>query len=158
MESFGITIGEREVWANKIPFGLLPHDRTRHLYIIGQTGTGKSNLLGELVRQDIEAGEGIALIDPHGDLADQIFDHIPRSRIDDVIVIDTDDREHPIAINPFYRVPKDEQSLVAANLVSTMKHTWSDSWGPRLQYILGNATRTVIAAPMRRIGTQYGGA
>jgi type IV secretory pathway TraG/TraD family ATPase VirD4 len=156
MESIGITIGEREVWAKKIPFGLLPHDRHRHLYIIGQTGTGKSSLIGELVRQDLDAGEGLALIDPHGDLADQVLEHVPRSRTDDVIVIDTDDRSRPIAINPFYRVPADEQSLVAANLVSTMKHTWSDSWGPRLQYILGNAARTVVAAPDRHRPTILG--
>jgi hypothetical protein len=147
MESFGITIGEREIWRERVPFGLLPADRLRHLYIIGQTGTGKSSLIAELARQDIEAGEGLALIDPHGDLADLVLEHVPAHRTDDVIVIDGDDRERPIAINPLYRVPRDEQSLVTANIVATMKHSWPDSWGPRLQYILGNAIRTVIAVP-----------
>ena len=144
-----LIIGDYEVWGQRRPFGLLPADRARHLYIIGQTGTGKSTLLAELVRQDIEAGEGVALIDPHGDLIDEVLMAMPSHRVDDVVLIDTADRQLPVGINPFYRVPEDERPLVAANLVGTMKHVWSDSWGPRLQYILGNAVGALLDAPDR---------
>jgi hypothetical protein len=147
MENDRLIIGDREVWGRQRPFGLLPADRARHLYIIGQTGTGKSTLIAELVRQDIEAGAGVALLDPHGDLIDEVLTFVPSRRIDDVILIDTADREWPLALNPFYRVPEDERPLVAANLVATMKHAWSDSWGPRLQYILGNAVGALLEAP-----------
>ena len=77
MESNAIIIGQRESWGKRTPFGLLPDDRQRHVYLIGSTGTGKSTLIGELVRQDMAAGEGLALIDPHGDLADQVLEAVP---------------------------------------------------------------------------------
>lgn len=141
-----LIIGDCEVWGQRRPFGLLPEDRARHLYIIGQTGTGKSTLLAELVRQDIEAGQGVALIDPHGDLIDEVLTVIPSRRVDDVILIDTADRDRPVGINPFYRVAPDDRPLVSANLVATMKHVWADSWGPRLQYILGNAIGALLDA------------
>ena len=144
-----LIIGDYEAWGQRRPFGLLPADRARHLYIIGQTGTGKSTLLAELVRQDIEAGEGVALIDPHGDLIDEVLTVMPSHRVDDVVLIDTADRQLPVGINPFYRVPEDARPLVVANLIGTMKHVWSDSWGPRLQYILGNAVGALLDAPDR---------
>ena len=142
-----IAIGERWQWGGEVPFGISGADRHRHLYLVGQTGTGKSTLLRRLIAQDIEANQGLALLDPHGDLAEELLCHIPRRRIDDVVIVDPSDHEHPVAFNPFYRVPPDEQPLVAANTISAFKHVWSDSWGPRLEYILYNAVAALLAAP-----------
>ena len=142
-----LQIGMREVWGGWHPFGLSNADRARHIYIIGQTGTGKSTLIRELIGQDIVAGRGCALIDPHGDLAHDVLDLIPKHRTDDVVLLDPSDTAFPVGINPFYHVKKDNRSLVAANLVATMKHIWRDSWGPRLEYILYNTIAALLDAP-----------
>lgn len=131
-----IHLGLRESWGGSVPLTLSRADRRRHLYIIGQTGTGKSTLLRYLLAQDIQAGQGCAILDPHGDLAHEVLDAVPRHRVDDVIVLDPSDIARPPGFNPFYRVPKDERSLVAASITATFKHIWRDSWGPRLEYIL----------------------
>lgn len=140
-------LGYRQVWGGEVPLQLLRRDRRRHLYIIGQTATGKSTLLENLIQQDIADGSGCALIDPHGDLALNVLDGVPGRRIDDVIVVDPSDIEHPVGFNPFYCVPQDERALVAANLTATFKHVWRDSWGPRLEYILFNTIAALLDAP-----------
>ena len=81
-----------------------PEERRRHLYIVGQTGTGKSTLLLNLIRQDLVAGEGVALLDPHGDLAEAVLDHVPRARTNDLVYINPADVERPIGFNPLSRV------------------------------------------------------
>jgi hypothetical protein len=146
MEDY-VTIGWRQVWGGEVPLQLYRRDRRRHLYIIGQTATGKSTLMRNLIAQDILAGAGCALIDPHGDLALEVLDCVPGARIDDVVVIDPSDSDHPVGFNPFYRVPPDERALVAANLTATFKHIWRDSWGPRLEYILFNTVAALLDAP-----------
>lgn len=123
---------------------LSPADRRRHLYVIGQTGTGKSKLILNLLRQDVGGGAGVTLIDPHGDLAEAILPWVPRRRTDDVIVLDPSDRDYVVGINPLFRVPADERALVASNLVATMRHIWRDSWGPRLEYILMHTIRALL--------------
>ena len=140
-------IGARQVWGGTQPFGISAENRRRHLYAIGQTGTGKSTLLKTCVAQDIAAGEGVALIDPHGDLIDEVLELVPGWRVDDVILLDPSDRDHVVGFNPFYRVAADEQALVASNLVASFRHVWSDSWGPRLEYILYNCVAALLAAP-----------
>lgn len=147
MESNFLQIGERIVWGNALPFGLSREDRRQHLYIVGQTGTGKSTLLTQLFQQDIRNGEGCAFIDPHGDAARHILTLIPRSRTDDVVLIEPSDLMHPIALNPFYHVAPDDRPLVASNLVSAFKHLWRDSWGPRLEYLLYNTIAAILDAP-----------
>lgn len=142
-------LGVHETWTQQIPFGLWPADRARHLHLVGQTGTDKSTLMTHLVRQDIEAGAGVTLIDPHGDLADVVCDVIPSRRIDDVAILDPTDIAHPPAFNPFYRVPVDDRARVASNWVATFKHAYPDSWGPRLEHILRNVVRLVLDAPDR---------
>lgn len=142
-----VHIGQQHVWGGEVPLTLSRRDRRRHLYIIGQTATGKSALLRNLIAEDIAAGAGCALIDPHGDLALEVMDCVPGSRIDDVIVVDLSDTEHPVGVNPFYRVPSDERALTAANLTATFKHIWRDSWGPRLEYILFNTIAALLDAP-----------
>ena len=89
-----IIIGTRELWGQEVPFSLLHHDRRHHLYTIGKSGSGKTTLLRNLILQDIEAGRGVAVIDPHGDLANDLLDHLPRHRIEDVAYFNPSDLEY----------------------------------------------------------------
>ena len=122
-------------------------ERRRHLYIVGQTGTGKSTLLLNLIRQDLVAGEGIALLDPHGDLAEAALAHVPRARTNDLVYINPADIERPIGFNPLSGVPDTLKPIVADGVVSAFRHVWPDSWGPRLDYILTNAVRALLDVP-----------
>jgi DNA helicase HerA-like ATPase len=122
-------------------------ERRRHLYIVGQTGTGKSTLLLNLIAQDLAGGEGLALLDPHGDLAEAVLAHVPRPRTNDLVYINPADIERPIGFNPLARVPDDLKPVVADGIVSAFRHVWPDSWGPRLDYILTNAVRALLDMP-----------
>ena len=124
-----------------------PEERRRHLYIVGQTGTGKSTLLLNLIRQDLAAGQGLALLDPHGDLAQATLEHVPRPRTNDLVYLNPADLERPIGFNPLARVPHDLKPIVADGIVSAFRHVWPDSWGPRLDYILTNAVRALLDVP-----------
>jgi hypothetical protein len=126
---------------------LAPDERRRHLYVIGQTGTGKSTLLLNLICQDMRSGEGLALLDPHGDLARAALDHVPRRRSNDLIYINPADMSWPVGFNPLARVPDDLKPIVADGVVSAFRHVWPDSWGPRLDYILTNAVRALLDVP-----------
>ena len=118
-----------------------PEERRRHLYIIGQTGTGKSTLFLNLIARDLAADEGLALLDPHGDLAEAALLHIPRDRTNDLVYINPADTERPIGFNPLSSVPEDLKPVVSDGVVSAFRHVWPESWGPRLDYILTNAVR-----------------
>jgi hypothetical protein len=122
-------------------------ERRRHLYIVGQTGTGKSTLLLNLIRQDLAAGEGLALLDPHGDLAEAALLHIPRARTNDLVYINPADSERPIGFNPLSGVPDNLKPVVADGVVSAFRHVWPESWGQRLDYILTNAVRAILDVP-----------
>jgi hypothetical protein len=127
-------IGHRHEWGGDTPCGIDLHDRRQHVYVIGQTGTGKSTLLRNLILQDIEEGRGVALIDPHGDLAADILEQIPPHRTNDVVYFDPA-TPNPLAINLF-RATTDNWHLVASGIVSAFKKIWGHSWGPRLEYVL----------------------
>jgi hypothetical protein len=122
-------------------------ERRRHVYIVGQTGTGKSTLLLNLIAQDLAAGAGLALLDPHGDLAEAVLMHVPRARTNDLVYINPADADHPIGFNPLSGVPEDLKPIVADGVVSAFRHVWPDSWGPRLDYILTNAVRALLDVP-----------
>lgn len=126
---------------------LAPEERRRHLYILGQTGTGKSTLLLNLIAQDLAAGQGLAVLDPHGDLAEAVLLHVPRNRTNDLVYLNPADSERPIGFNPLSRVPDDLKPIVADGLVSAFRHVWPESWGPRLDYILTNAVRALLDVP-----------
>ena len=124
-----------------------PDARRRHLYVIGQTGTGKSTLLLNLIHQDLIAGEGLALLDPHGDLAEAVLTQVPKHRINDLIYLNPADDERPIGFNPLAQVADHLKPIVADGVVSAFRHVWPESWGPRLDYILTNAVRALLDAP-----------
>jgi hypothetical protein len=136
MEDYFIQIGMREIWGGKYPFGLYRADRRNHTYLIGKTGSGKSTLLRNLLLQDIESGEGVGLIDPHGDVAMEVLRQIPSWRTDDVVYFDAADLDHPIGLNLLADVPAARRHLVVSGIVGAMKSIWRESWGPRLEYIL----------------------
>jgi len=131
-----VILGMRDEWGQDLPFGLSRADRRQHLYTIGKSGTGKTTLLRNLILQDIEAGRGVGVIDPHGDLANDVLEHIPRNRIEDVAYFNPADIEHPVGLNLLGQRPEGERHLVASGIVSVFKSIWSEFWGPRLEYIL----------------------
>jgi hypothetical protein len=129
------------------PVMLDTDERRRHLYIVGQTGTGKSTLLLNLIEQDLAAGEGLALLDPHGDLAEAVLLRVPRARTNDLVYVNPADLERPIGFNPLSQVRDDLKPIVADGIVSAFRHVWADSWGHRLDYILTNAVRALLDTP-----------
>jgi len=141
-------LGIRDVWGSEHVFGIAQPDRRHHLYVIGKTGSGKSTLLRNLIVQDIEAGRGVALVDPHGDLADDILDYIPPRRTDDVVYFNPADLAHPIGFNILEQVPPDDRPAVASGVVATFKHLYGHSWGPRLEYILYNSVAALLDFPV----------
>ena len=126
---------------------LAPEERRRHLYIVGQTGTGKSTLLLNLIAQDLASGAGLALLDPHGDLAEAVLLHVPRRRTNDLVYVNPADSARPIGFNPLSAVPEELKPIVADGVVSAFRHVWPESWGPRLDYILTNAVRALLDVP-----------
>lgn len=139
-----VTLGMRDEWGEEKPIVLSAADRLHHLYVIGKSGTGKTTLLRNLILQDIEAGRGVGVIDPHGDLALDILDHIPRHRVEDVAYFDPADAEFPVGLNLLGRVAKEKRHLVASGIVTVFRGIWSDSWGPRLEYILYAAVAALL--------------
>ncbi len=125
-------------------FGIKRKNRRGHMYVIGKTGTGKSTLMKNMVISDIKNGNGMALIDPHGDLAENILNLIPESRINDVIYFNPADMEYPIAFNPLRSVNPEYYHLVASGLVSVFKKIWSEFWGPRLEHIVRYSILTIL--------------
>ena len=91
------------------------------------------------------AGEGVAVIDPHGDLAEDILDAIPRSRINDVCYLDAGETEYPVGFNPATKIAPERRALAASGIVAAFKHLWSDSWGPRLEHFLYHGVAALIS-------------
>jgi len=125
-------------------FGIKENNRRGHMYIIGKTGTGKSTLIENLATSDIRNGNGLALVDPHGDLAESILNYIPKQRIKDIIYFNPGDLEFPIAFNPLEKVHPDYYHLVVSGIISVFKKIWSEFWGPRLEHILRHSIFTLL--------------
>ncbi|MEI8343379.1 MAG: CxxC-x17-CxxC domain-containing protein [Candidatus Moraniibacteriota bacterium] len=128
-------------------FGIKTDDRRRHMYIIGKTGMGKTNLLENLVVQDIRNGHGVCYIDPHGDTAEKLLKAVPANRINDVVYLNPADQNFPLAFNVMESVDPDYRHLVSSGLIGVFKKIWADSWGPRLEYILRNAILALLEYP-----------
>lgn len=129
------------------PVGLDAAARARHLYIIGQTGTGKSTLLLNLIAQDLASGNGCALLDPHGDLAAAAVTLLPTWRADDLVYFDPAALVRSIGFNPLAQVPEDHRPLVVENVVAAFHAIWPDFWGPRLEHIFSHALRLLMDIP-----------
>ena len=130
-------------------FGLLPGDRLRHVYIVGKTGCGKSTLLSNLIAQDLASGEGLAVLDPHGDLAAEALRAVPQERGRQVLLFEPADADHPVSFNVLRQGRKRHENvgLLASQLISVFRSQWSDFWGPRLEHILRNAILAVAPDP-----------
>ncbi|MGB2580202.1 MAG: type IV secretion system DNA-binding domain-containing protein [Minisyncoccia bacterium] len=132
----------------RIPFGIKADDRTRHMYIIGKTGMGKSTLIENMVVQDVRNGEGFAFIDPHGKSAALLLDYIPDERIKDVVYFAPFDTDNPISFNVMEDVGPDKRHLVANGLMSAFKKIWGpETWSARMEYILMNALLALLEYP-----------
>lgn len=140
-------VGQTNFRGQRRAFGLYPDDRRRHVYVIGKTGVGKTTLLENMIIQDVKKGRGLALVDPHGDVAEKILDVIPPERTNDVVYFDPADVDYPVAFNPLEAVDPQYKYLVASGLVSSLKKIWADSWGPRLEYILRNVILALLDYP-----------
>jgi len=128
-------------------FGIRAKDRRSHMLVIGKTGTGKSALLATMFAQDMACGAGVALFDPHGDLAESIYNSIPNERRTHMVYLDVPDRNLTWSFNPFAGVQAERRALAAAGLVEVFKKMWPDDWGPRLEHLLRNVAFTLLERP-----------
>lgn len=128
-------------------FGINRVDRRRHLYVIGKSGVGKSKLLELLIQQDILAGKGVAVLDPHGDLVDNVLRFIPKERIKDVIYFDPADVSFPIAFNPLENVSPEYKMRVTIGFIDIFKKLFGLSWTSRLEHVLRYTTLALLDTP-----------
>ncbi len=140
-------IGKADFRNSLVKFGIKPEDRTKHMYIIGKTGTGKSTFLENLIVQDIQNGNGLAFIDPHGSSADALLDHIPEWRLNDVIYFNPSDMEWPIAFNPLEDPGPEKRHLVTDGLMSVFKKVWPEAFSGRMEYILNLTMMALLEYP-----------
>ncbi len=137
-------IGKTTYRSNLRAFGIKRDDRRRHMYIIGKTGMGKTALLRNLAIQDIQNGNGMAFIDPHGDVAEDLLNFVPKERIKDLVYFNPCDINFPIAFNVMEDVPLDQRHLVAGGLMAVFKKIWPDVWSGRMEYILNNCILALL--------------
>ncbi len=138
----------RTEFKNKLTtFGIKSDDRRKHLYVVGKTGTGKSTMIATMAINDMRNHEGMAVIDPHGDLTDALLDFVPSFRLNDVAYLDPADFEHPFHLNPLELKNPAHRELVASGIVSIFYKLYHYSWGPRLEYILRNCILTLLYVP-----------
>lgn len=135
------TRGKREM------FGIRAVDRGKHIYVIGKTGMGKSTMLENMAIQDIQNGEGIAFIDPHGSTAEKLLDFIPQERISDVVYFAPFDTDYPLGFNVMEDVGYDKRHLVVSGLMGALKRIWVDAWSARMEYILQNTLLALLEYP-----------
>ena len=128
-------------------FGIKASDRTRHMYVIGKSGMGKSTLLENMAVQDIANGNGLAFIDPHGGTAEKLLEYIPEERMKDVIYFAPFDMEYPISFNVMEDVGYDKRHLVVSGLMSAFEKIWVDAWSARMSYILQNTLFALLEYP-----------
>ncbi|MDO8522698.1 MAG: type IV secretion system DNA-binding domain-containing protein [bacterium] len=129
-------------------FGIKKIDRRKHMYVIGKTGMGKTTLLENMAMQDIQSGEGIAFIDPHGETAYKLLDFVPKERMKDVIYFDPADSDFPIGFNVMENVDPDRRHFIASGLMGVFKKIFGpDVWSARMEYILGNTVLALLEYP-----------
>lgn len=137
-------LAETNYYSRKVLFGIRQEDRLLHTYILGKTGTGKTNLLQTQIIQDINNGRGFSVIDVHGDLIQKIYSNIPKSRAEDVIYLDITNPEHNFKFNPFIKVPFERRPLIASGILDVFEKLWKSAWGLKLEHILRYVLLTLL--------------
>ncbi len=145
-EGPGVEVGTSQARGQIIPVVIPYTVRDRHVELVGKSGTGKSTLLFNSICQDIEAGFGVAVIDPHGDLVEDVLRSIPESRVEDTIYFNAGDKQFPVGLNILNAENEDEIGLLADDLLITFKRI-SESWGERMDTILRYAFHTMLRVP-----------
>ena len=141
-----VLFGRTEFRGTETNFGIRIDDRRRHMYVIGKSGMGKSELLKNLAIQDIQDGRGLCFMDPHGDIVNDILDYIPEHRVKDVIYINPADMQFPVAFNVMEKVDFDQRHLVADGMMAVFKKIWVDQWSARMEYILNYTILALLEA------------
>jgi type IV secretory pathway TraG/TraD family ATPase VirD4 len=142
-----IRIGRVDFRNDKRLFGIKHEDRFSHVYVIGKTGTGKSTLIETMALQDLERGNGFALIDPHGDLVARIAAQIPASQRHRSFYLNATDPAQPYGYNPLRHVAEDRIALAASGMMDVFKKMWPDAWGVRMEHILRNVLIALLEQP-----------
>ncbi len=128
-------------------FGIKKEDKFRHVYIVGKTGMGKSTFISNMVVSDMQRNNGIAVVDPHGDLVEDVMAHIPSHRTNDVFLFDVSDTNYPVWFNILEYTHPDQKNLIASAVVSIFKKLFEHSRWPRLEYILRNVMLSILEYP-----------
>ncbi|KKW12630.1 MAG: hypothetical protein UY50_C0005G0026 [Parcubacteria group bacterium GW2011_GWA2_49_9] len=139
--------GQTDSRGRRTPFGIKEKDRSRHMYVIGKTGMGKSTLLENMAIQDIQNGHGVCFIDPHGKTADLLLDYVPENRVKDVLYLAPFDMDFPVSFNIMEDVGPDKRHLVVNGLMATFEKIWVDAWSARMAYILQNTLLALLEYP-----------
>ena len=163
--NFDVIFAKSETSESDIPIGLTDEDRSRHVYILGQTGSGKSTIIYHMAKDDIQKGRGVAIIDPHGDLAEDLLATVPENRIQDCVYLNPFDVRFPIGINILELTPglkedelEQEKELVCEGVISVFRRVFSNDEktnAHRIEYILRNAIYTTFTIPDATIFTVY---
>lgn len=144
----GITpFGVTNYHNNQVEFGIKRSDRRRHLYMVGKSGSGKSKLLEMLIKADFDDGKGVAVMDPHGDLVDNVMRYIPKHRIKDVILFDPSDTEFPIAFNPLETIDDAYKMQLTIGFIDIFKKLFGNNWSDRLEHVLRYTTLALLDSP-----------
>ena len=141
-----MVLGENVHQGKKATVTLSVEQRLRHIYVAGASGTGKSTLLANMIVEDLAAGNGLGLLDPHGDLVTAVLRRIPEKRIKDVVLFNPADTEYPFALNILEANDETERERIVAETIMALERYFPSSWGPRLERILQYTLRTVLHA------------
>ncbi len=139
--------GETNFHNSRVPFGIFRADRRRHVYTVGKSGSGKSKLLELLIRNDLINGRGVGVLDPHGDLVDNVLKMIPENRIKDVVLFDPADMDFPIGFNPLEKVPPELKMRVTIGFIEIFKKLFGTNWNAKLEHVLRYTILALLDSP-----------